>query len=193
MRWALVSAARGTEKAEAVNQVIEGMHARGMRVAGFVQVAAPRGEDHSLARIGSDDRVEMGRRGTVARRPTEELFCSFSFDRAAFERAHEWLHTDAARADVIVVDEVSKLEVSGGGHAATLTCALALPDKVTVIVARAHQLAAIVERFHLNDAVAALELTTDPPSVERFCADVAEAINPPSAARPSPCRPPHSR
>lgn len=174
-RWALVTAVRNSDKSD-LETIIERLRKRGVRVAGFVQRAV-RGEDHELRRMGSGDRAWLGRRGTVPRSATEEVFCSFSFDRVAFERAREWLTADAADADVLIVDEVSKLEVAGGGHAPLLSWALALPpEKIVLVIARAHQLAGIVERFGLGDAVATLDLPGDEPAREQFCSAIASAV-----------------
>lgn len=173
VRWALVAAVDGAEKAAVVARVVAGLGARGARVGGFVQLA-PDGGEHVVVRLTTRERADLGRRGTKPRSPDEEVFCSFSFDRRAFERARAWLLEDAAAADVVVVDEIGKLEAAGKGHSEALAAALA-SRAVVVAVVRAHQLPYVVERFGLGDAVAALEPPFDDDAIERFCAEIAAA------------------
>jgi nucleoside-triphosphatase THEP1 len=175
VRWALISALRGADKVQAVRTVIAAIRAHGVRVAGFFQEPAAVGDDHAIVRIRTGERTGLGRRGTLPRSATEQVFCSFSFDRLAFERAHGWLRADAAEADVLVLDEIGKLEASGQGHARSLTHALA-GGALVILATRAHQLPSVVERFQLGEAIAALEPPFHPTSIEGFCDDVVRAV-----------------
>ena len=107
-------------------------------------------------------------------RPGQTAFCSFLFRDDAFSTARDWLERDARTSDVVVIDEVSKLEASGKGHHDTIRHALALNDVVVVLCIRADQLFYVVERFDLeDDAVAVMEIPADDETVASFVSDVA--------------------
>ena len=160
-RWALVSGEKGHNKADFTLGVVEELRAAGLKVAGFVQRrrydADQKGYD--LLRLASGERIVLAQGGVAARQVSQEAFCSFAFRNDAFEQAFGWLRQDAEGAQVLVLDDVSKLEVQGKGHAAALGWALAQPGKVVLLCARASQLFYVVESFGLeSDPVAAVEL-----------------------------------
>lgn len=165
-RWALVTGPKGSKKGGALRAIATELAARGLRVGGFVQESE--GEESpaiDLLRIADGERLTLARTGSASTRDGEEPFCSFIFDNAAFDRAASWLDEEAHRVDVLVVDEVSKLEASKKGHFSAVARALALePETLVLLAVRSDQLFAATESFHLeDDAVASLEL----PAVER--------------------------
>jgi SAM-dependent methyltransferase len=126
-------------------------------------------------------------RGAVPVRPAGGLappitgtfgYCGFLFERAGFEAARAWIAEDAARAEVLVLAEVGKLESAGEGHAAALKLALESGRPVLLSV-RADVLAPVVERFGLSDAIAELGTAEE---LEGFVQRVAEAARPPVLA-----------
>jgi len=150
------------------------LSSRGISVRGVVQEEiederVPVGYD--VRRIGTDDRMLLARRGANPREPSEEAFCSFVFDRRAFDAARGWIEQDAATAQVLIVDEVSKLEGAGGGHHDAILHALAGASLVVLSV-RSEELFAIMERFGLDEPVAMLD-TADATGFASFVDSVA--------------------
>jgi nucleoside-triphosphatase THEP1 len=99
--------------------------------------------------------------------------CSFAFSQAGFQTSHDWLKQDAEWAQVLVIDEISKLEVRGEGHAQALRWALGLDDgRILLLSVRGQQLFYVMEAFALEARVAGyLEIPVD---AEGVCAAVEE-------------------
>ena len=159
--------------------IVERLTAAGLRVAGFVQHKSrnERGEKrYELVRLHSKDRAVLAVDGVAAKGPTEEFFCSMAFHNDGFDAARLWVEEDAGGADLLLLDGISKLEVSGKGHCATLEAALR-GEAAVLICVRASQLSYVFERFGLDDAqmFAALELPANDGAVEKFVQDVGEA------------------
>jgi nucleoside-triphosphatase THEP1 len=174
-RWALLSGPRGSGKSTTARRAGEALAARGVKVAGFVQEAVDDEEGRAgylLRRLGHEEALMVARRDSAARAPAEEAFCSFVFDADAFAAARRWLAEDAA-ARVVIIDEVSKLEVAGRGHHDAIAEALS-GDRLVLLAVRADQLFAVMERFGLDEPVAALE-TAEPAGFEAFVSSVAGA------------------
>jgi nucleoside-triphosphatase THEP1 len=159
--WALVLGRKGSARAAA--GVVEALRARGLRVAGAVQEQVAEGgvpTGYLARRVTNGERVSLARKSGPAAAPGEQEHCSFLFDGTGFATARAWLAADTAGADVVLVDEVSKLEVSGSGHAAAITDALA-GRAVVVLAVRADQLFAVMEHFGLPPPHATLEVDGD--------------------------------
>lgn len=178
-RWALISGEKGHNKSALALELVERLKAEGVRAAGFVQLRHydESGEKgYQLLRLATGERLVLARGGVAPRDASQEAFCSYAFDNDAFARAHRWLQEDLPAAPLVVLDDISKLEVQGKGHAAALASALAQPDKVVLVCARASQLFYVVENFGLGDEpVDALELPADEEAQARFVARLAEA------------------
>lgn len=160
-RWALITGEKGTGKADYVLGVAMRLRMAGLRVAGFVQLrkGGPEGpKGYELLRLANGKKIALAQEGVAARDPSQEAFCTYAFSNDAFEQACGWVKEDAAKADVLVLDDVSKLETQGKGHAAALAWALQQPGKIVLISARASQLFYVVENFGLDEPLAALEL-----------------------------------
>jgi nucleoside-triphosphatase THEP1 len=178
-RWALISGGNGTENAACALKVVARLATRGIRAAGFVQrkhVDEEGRKRYELVRLGGGESVVLAVDGVAAKGPTEEFFCSMAFHQEGFDAARRWLEEDAPTSDLLVLDGISKLEVSGKGHCATLEAALCSTGKVVLLCARAHQLVYVVERFGLEEAdmVAALELPADDTAFDTFLRHVGE-------------------
>lgn len=155
MAWALILGVKGERP---LGNVVAALRTRGLRVAGVSQ--EPVVEDgirtgHVLRRLGTGETVPVSAT-SPSRVAATESFCGFHFDGAAFARARAWVAADAGAADVVVVDEVSKLEVAGRGHHATVVDALG-GAPVVLLVVRADQLFHVVERFSLDEPLATLD------------------------------------
>lgn len=156
-RWALVTGAKG--QPSRMGAVVEALTAAGLRLAGFLQERHGAGGEgrHTLLRLGGQGtpkRHALARESATADQG-ELAFCSYAFSADAFALARQWVEEDLPRAEVVVIDGVSKLEAGGGGHALALAHALA-SDRLVVLRVREDQLFAVVERFALDDAVASL-------------------------------------
>jgi len=179
-RWAAIIGARGTGKSSHASHVVEQLRARGLTVGGFVQVAV---EDelgrrsYDLHRLSTEQVLPLARPTTGREVEGKTTFCSFAFEDGAFAAARQWLDDDFEGCPVIVIDEVSKMEVSGQGHAAGIQKALASPyEAVVVLCVRADQLFYVVEAFGLeDDAVAVLEVPAAATDQAAFAAKLAEA------------------
>jgi len=149
---------RGAGKTTATLRLAEKFGAQGLRVGGFFQRTTTDDLDrrgYDLVRVADKTAaVPLARPGVPKDQATESSVCSFVFAREAFVKGLEWLRADAAWADVLVIDEVSKLEVSGEGHFAALRWAAALEARMIVLLSvRAEQLFYVVEKFELEERI----------------------------------------
>lgn len=166
-RWALITGGKGSGRSRTTSLVVDRLAASGISVGGVIQEAVQEDGErigYHARRVGAERRViPLARRGAapVGARPDSVCsFCSFVFDGAAFAEAGTWVREAAAQCDVVIVDEVSKLEVAKGGHHDAIVDALD-GRALVVLVVRADQLFAVVERFGLEDAVATLDAGDD--------------------------------
>ncbi|MCC7537377.1 MAG: methyltransferase domain-containing protein [Deltaproteobacteria bacterium] len=182
-RWALVTKDKSASRdglLPSMAEVVEVLQSRALSVGGLVQrpveVAGER-VGYEIVRVRGAERPEgairAARRAGAAPRASEESFCSLVFDNDAFAAALEWVRADAGDSEVLVVDEVSKLEVAGRGHAASVTRALA-SGRVVVLGVRADQLFAVMERFGLPEPLATLDAQSR--SAEAFAEAIARAV-----------------
>jgi len=163
--------------------VAKALVARNVRVSGFVQEPVVENDErigHRLRRLNRDERVPVARRGGEPRSDHEESFCGYVFDRVAFDAAKRWLNEDLAACEVVVIDEVSKLEVAGRGHHDALVQALD-SGKLVVMSVRADQLFFAVERFALEEPVAVLDVTesSEADPIPAFVDEILRALSNP--------------
>jgi nucleoside-triphosphatase THEP1 len=169
----------GTGKTRATLRLAELLAARGLRVGGFFQRATGDERDrrnYDLVRFRDQaEAVALARPGVRRDEGTESAVCSLVFAKDALATGLLWLREDAAWANVLVIDEVSKLEVAGDGHCEALRWALALPaDMLLLLSVRADQLTYAVERFELVDRIRGyLEL----PAVDAQLQDLAARLS----------------
>jgi nucleoside-triphosphatase THEP1 len=180
-RWALLVGPKGTRKYLLAADLAGALTARGISVRGIIQEEIQE-EDvcvgYRIRRLGTEEQLPLARRGATAREPTEESFCSFVFDRQAFSLATRWVEEDAPGAEVVIIDEVSKLEAAGGGHHDAVLRALAGPPFVVLSV-RAEELFSVMERFALDEPTAVLD-AADPTALASFVDAIATASRPAS-------------
>ncbi len=178
-RWAAIVGARGTGKSTHATRVVELLQRRGVRVGGFFQKAT---EDelgrrsYDLHRLVTGEVLALARPTTGQELPGHTTYCSFSFVDEAFIKACRWVEQDLGSCPVIIIDEVSKVEVSGQGHHDAIRCALAAgDDTVVVLCVRADQLFYVVEKIELEDDAAGL---LEVPASEEDILAFVEAIAP---------------
>ncbi|MCC7535600.1 MAG: DUF2478 domain-containing protein [Deltaproteobacteria bacterium] len=172
--WALVTRRSG---ASPVPRIAAALLARGVRVAGFTQ--DPIDEEgertgYELRRLEHGDRRPIARRATGEPSSTECSFCAMHFDESAFAAARDWLREDAGRAEIVLVDAVSKLEAAGRGHAGAVADSLR-HSALVVLAVPPEQLFAVMERFQLPEPLATLEDPSES-AFESFVEAVVEAV-----------------
>jgi nucleoside-triphosphatase THEP1 len=162
MTWALVVAPKGGQRSLAARELADALAARGLAVGGFVQRTAepvPGRKEITLVRL-RDGRERLLARtvvGAPAAAPpaaADASACSLAFEPAAFEAARAWVEEDAGTSQVLVLDALGKLELSGEGHRAAVARALA-SDRPVVLAVRDDQLVYAVEALGLDEPVAA--------------------------------------
>lgn len=177
----LVYGPRGAGKTTTTLLLADALLRRGLRVGGYFQ----RTTSDELERHGYDlvrlrdreQRLALARPGGTEREG-ESAVCSFSFSHEAFCAGLEWLKADADSSQVLVMDEISKLEARGEGHAAALRWALGLgDDKVLLLSVRGDLLFYVVEAFGLEERLAGyLEIPAQPADIESGAEEIAGAI-----------------
>lgn len=175
-RWALLSGARGTGKSTTARRVAERLAERGVRVSGFYQEGVTEEgirTAYRLRRIGAEGDLTLARLGSAAA-TGQEAFCSYVFDEGAFAEARRWLDEASSTAEILFIDEVSKLEVAGRGHHDTIVAALG-GDRLVLLAVRADQLFHVMERFGLDEPVASLD-TAERDDIEPFCDELHAAL-----------------
>jgi nucleoside-triphosphatase THEP1 len=154
----LVYGARGAGKTTAALQLADELARRGINVGGYFQRTTTDELDrrgYDLVRVRDRNQtLPLARPGGVEH-PGTSTVCSFSFSQEAFSAGLEWLKQDAPSARVLVIDEISKLEARGEGHAQALRWSLDLDDETLLLLSvRGDQLFYVVEAFALMDRVA---------------------------------------
>ncbi|HEX7600292.1 MAG TPA: nucleoside-triphosphatase [Polyangiaceae bacterium] len=178
-RWALLVGGKGTGQSSLAARASAELARRGVAVGGVVQDATEDdgGRSYLARHVGGSESVVVARKGAPPKgaRPDALLeFCSFVFDTDAFARARGWIRQDAEAADVVVIDEVSKLEVSRGGHHDAIRDAL-FGRAIVLLVVRGDQLFSVVERFELNDEPIESLDTGEETAFARFVDELARA------------------
>jgi nucleoside-triphosphatase THEP1 len=176
--WALLVGGKGVDGSSLASRAATELAARGLQVGGVVQEPIERDgrRGYEARRVGGDERVVLAGKGAAPPGASKEAltdFCSFVFDERAFERAAGWIRAASNEADVVVIDEVSKLEVARGGHHDAVRDALG-GRALVLLVVRGDQLFSVVERFELGEPAATLE-SGDEGAFSAFVEDVARA------------------
>ncbi|HPA80629.1 MAG TPA: nucleoside-triphosphatase [Thermoanaerobaculales bacterium] len=154
----LIYGPRGAGKTSTTIRLADELSRRGIDVGGYFQ----RTTTDDLDRRGYDlvrfrdhtQTLPLARPGGVDK-PGTSTVCSFSFSQEAFAAGIEWLKQDAPSSQVLVIDELGKLEARGEGHAQALRWALGLgDDKVLLQSVRGDMLFYVVENYGLEGRVA---------------------------------------
>lgn len=176
--WALVAGTRGTDRAGLTARVVEALWRHGVVPGGFCQEVidgegtGPAG--YRLRRLATGERLDVAVRGGPGCDCGDRI-CDYTFDPDAMARARGWIVDDARDHPVLVIESVNRLEVAGRGHAAAVDAALA-SGRIVILMARAERVAAMVERFGLDEPIAALEVGAGVPHVDGFASRIASAV-----------------
>jgi nucleoside-triphosphatase THEP1 len=190
-RWILIVGPKKSEKARYALELAGRLVRSGVAVGGFVQVRPASCDTvwtHEVERLTTGERLPLAREGSAERDTQGEAFCSKLFIPDVFSKARGWIEEDAVTAKVLFVGDVSKLEVSGLGHHASLVWAMAHdPIDAVVICARSDQLFYVVEKFNLeDDGIAWLELPIDDGAAETFYTSVVGSLSGAATRAPQP-------
>lgn len=151
-RVVLVSGPKHSGKTALVENVIASPAVQGLRVAGILAKGLWREglrAGFDLLDLASGRCVPLARRRS-APHPAHGMM--FDFFDAGFLAGAEALSLDVCRAaDVVVVDEIGRLEARGEGWAPHLRQLLTLDGPLLILVARLDCLPRIRERFGLHD------------------------------------------
>jgi nucleoside-triphosphatase THEP1 len=178
-RWALIAGPKKSDKTDHALALFRALQGAGITVGGFIQdkrIDEEQRKNYDLVRLPSMQRVHLAREALNESPESDVTFCALRFDNDAFQLAREWIEADRHDAEVLFVGDISKVEVSGGGHSAALSTALATTGAtLAVICVRADQLFYVVEKFGLeDDVVACLELPAHPDACQRFTRHVVD-------------------
>jgi nucleoside-triphosphatase THEP1 len=180
-RWALIAGPKQSNKTEWALALASALQQAEVGVGGFVQVTRrdDRGRRrHDLVRLGSDQRAPLAVEAVTAAPEEGVTFCSVVFDPEVFALGQRWLEEDLWRSRVLILGDISKVEVGGEGHSASIRRALVQPEEVIVVLlVRADQLFYIVEKFGLDETslVSSLELPASESECEEFVEKLLEA------------------
>jgi nucleoside-triphosphatase THEP1 len=124
VRRIVVCGPRGSGKTTTLLGMRDAWAHRGLRVGGVVQLVRIVDElrvGYDLMDVGDGETRPIARR----RMPPLEEGLGFDFDDAAWVWARERILEARRHADVLVIDELGRLEARGGGHVAALRAPVA--------------------------------------------------------------------
>lgn len=177
----LVYGPRGAGKTTTTLKLADALSRHGVGVGGYFQrncVDELERRGYDLVSVQDRSRsLPLARPGGLDR-PGVSTVCTFSFSQESLDTALGWLQSDACRAQALVIDEISKLEARGEGHAQALRWALALDaSKLLLLSVRAELLFYVVEAFALHDRIAGyIELPTTQEAIEAHAGRLAAAL-----------------
>ncbi len=181
-RWILIAGPKRTDRSGNALELMKRLRDSGVSVGGFVQLkrhdATGRG-GIELLRLRTGERRQLARDTSPSLGSSDEVVCSMKFFPQVFDEARLWVETDEKESDLLVIGDISKLEVSGDGHHKSLTYALCSEKlEAVVMCARADQLFYIVEKYELeDDGIAWLELPANRQEREAFFEKVVRYIS----------------
>ncbi len=173
---------RGAGKTTTTLKLADAVARRGANVGGYFQRTLSDEEDcrcYDLVRVSDHAQSLPLARPGGREKPGTSVLCSFSFMQDAFAAGLEWLRQDAASSRVLVLDEISKLEVRGEGHAAALRWALSLGDEYLLLLSvRAELLFYVMETFDLESCLAGyLEIPAGDTAIAAEADQIAKAFS----------------
>ncbi len=178
--WALLVGAKGGSRTARLREVIAALGARSVKVGGVVQEPIE-GTDlrdgYAAREVAGTGRATLARRATPGAPDdlSAQVICSFAFDPDALATVRAWVERDARVADVVALDEVSKLEVARAGHHDAVVSALRGPA-LPLLSVRADQLFAVMERFGLDEPVASLDAADGDEAMAAFVGQLVSAV-----------------
>lgn len=182
--WGAITFGRKCDRGAELLALAEELVARGFCVAGFAQrVHKQEGVERAteLVRLRRPERIHFGQSGPKS----AEDGCSFVFNPEAFSQGRAWIKQDAAGAQVLLLHEIGKLELSGQGHAPCVVEALASPAQLVLLCTSGERLGQVVERFSPpGEPGAYIELPARKVELERFFSALSSALANDPALKP---------
>jgi nucleoside-triphosphatase len=179
-RVILVSGPKHSGKTTLVETVVASLAVRQVHIAGILAKGLwkdGRRAGFDLVNLATGRRVPLARRRS-APHPVHGMM--FDFFDSGFKAGADALSLDVCRrADLVVVDEIGRLEAGGEGWAPHLEALLTLDGPLLILVARLDGMPRIRDRFGLHDAP--LIDVRDPGALDQLCAAAGTGSDKPSA------------
>ncbi len=182
----------GAGKTTRAGEVVDALRRRGATVAGILArraFADARHQGFDLVDLSTGRTVPLCREGGPGGRG-EEQWGRFAFIHDGLRLGREALAMDGQPADVVVVDEVGPLELSGGGWADPLDNLLSRFDGPVLLVARPAVVEAVRTRWGAA-GTPVCDVSRDGPDriadvlLDRLARDGSAPAYPPSATTPA--------
>jgi len=149
----LLSGGKHSGKTAIATEAVAQLRQRGYKVAGILA----NGLWHDGVRSGFDlVDLATGQTVALARRdiPSAIVFGEFGFFEEGLKMGREALGRERAlAADAVVIDEVGRWELLGGGWAKELDALMELPPRATILVVRDAYVPEIAQRWGRQDTV----------------------------------------
>ena len=181
----------GAGKTTRAGEVVDVLRRRGATVAGILArraFADARHEGFDLVDLSTGRTVPLCRDGGPGGQG-EEQWGRFAFTHDGLRLGREALAMDGQPADVVVVDEVGPLELSGGGWADPLDRLLDRFDGPVLLVARPAVVEAVRTRWGAASTPVCDVSRDGPDRIADVLLDRLARAAPPPRARPPPRRP----
>ena len=119
--------------------------ALGIDCGGFLQLRVEDRPAHAVAY--QIKRLRTGRELTIAQRRQSECF---EFFEDAFIASRQWVLEEQDSCELMILDELGKLEANGDGHAESVEALRSVsPTRVIVVSLRKDALDVLCKRFHI--------------------------------------------
>lgn len=174
IRFFVVTGRSGSGKTTLLGEIAQRAARAGIWCGGFLQ---PRGttdhlrtDEYRLTHLTDQTTLILARRSPNS---------GFVFVHHAFEQAEQWLQEDAATAQLLIVDELGKLESEGGGHAPALEAVVTRRPAVTLLAGvRKGTLDGLRRRYAIaRERI--LDLDTEKDKAELFTRNLVAALSSP--------------
>ena len=180
-RWALIIGPKKSDKTGAALGLRDALERQGISVAGFLQSKRFDAENrlfYDITRLSTGEIRPLAEEAINESGSNDVTFCALRFKESAFDAAKVWLEEDSRSADVIILGDVSKVEIAGQGHFESIQRSLSMSDeKLVVLCVRADQLFYIVEKFGLEDDTSNfLELPAEEEELDDFYREVVKDV-----------------
>lgn len=171
-RFVAVVGPPGAGKTTAVNALVDALVAKELTVGGVLQ---PPLEDEDGLRSGYDLRdLSRGTQRPFARRRATER--GFDFEKDGWSWAADRLAEAKAKCDVVIVDELGRLEARGEGHLPSLAAMAESPGQAAVLIGTVRQECVESMRSTLGNPALNLQAPLEPEEVEKAAQMLADMV-----------------
>lgn len=178
-RLVVVEGAPGAGKTTAVAGLAAALRARGLAVGGVVQPALPEGGEEpgpGAPRPGYDlEDLASGERRRFARR-REGGARGFDFDDEAWAWAAARIVRAQQGCDVVIVDELGRLEAGGGGHVPSIAALADRPGRAAVLLGAVRDRCVEPLAAFVGEPALALRAPIDAAALEAAADEVARLV-----------------